>query len=268
MTDLHIMNTPAPRARGTVLIVHGLGEHCGRYARLAQELRDDNWSTILYDQRGHGRSPGPRGVIPSATSLLEDLATVIDRVKARPLVLFGHSMGGVVASRFVAEGLAERPAPWSRYVDALVLSSPALMRRLGRTDKLKLALGRLTPNTTVRNGLDSSKISHDPAVVQAYQSDALVHDRVSPRLVHFILDAGELVRERASRWRVPTLLLWAGDDALVDARGSELFAAATPHAIVETHSFPALYHELFNESEPGRGEVIKVLREWLGRAVK
>jgi len=268
MTDLHIMNTPAPHPRGTVLFVHGLGEHCGRYARLAQELRDERWSTIVYDQRGHGRSPGPRGVIPRTTSLLEELAGVIDLVKTRPLVLFGHSMGGLVAARFVAEGLAERPAAWCRYVDALVLSSPALMRQFGWKDRLKLALGRLTPNATVRNGLDSSKISHDPAVVQAYQSDALVHDRVSPRLVHFILDSGELVRERASQWRVPTLLLWAGADALVDARGSELFAAASPHAIVETHAFPELYHEIFNESEPGRGNVMKVLREWLGRVVK
>jgi alpha-beta hydrolase superfamily lysophospholipase len=249
---------------GTIVFVHGLGEHSGRYERLARELRADGWSTILYDQRGHGRTPGPRGALPHDTALLEDLATMLDQADVRPLVLFGHSMGGLVAARFVAEALSEHPASWSRNVDALVLSSPALSAKLKWTDRLKLAIGkRLAPDKVLRNGLDATKISHDPEVVRAYQSDPLVHDKVTPRLVSFILDGGELVREGASRWRVPTLLLWAGDDFLVDARGSEQFAATAPRDVVRSQVFPGLYHEIFNESEPGRGEVVAELRKWL-----
>ena len=249
---------------GTIVFVHGLGEHSGRYERLARELRADGWSTILYDQRGHGRTPGPRGALPHDAALLEDLATMLDKVDDRPLVLFGHSMGGLVAARFVAEGLSDHPASWSRNVDALVLSSPALSAKLKWTDRLKLAIGkRLAPDKVLRNGLDATKISHDPEVVRAYQTDPLVHDKVTPRLVSFILDGGELVRERAPRWRVPTLLLWAGDDFLVDARGSEQFAAAAPRDVVRARVFPGLYHEIFNESDPGRGEVVAELRKWL-----
>lgn len=268
MSDLHIVTGNVPNARGTVVIVHGMGEHSGRYARLSRELHEAGFSTVAYDQRGHGRSPGARGALPRMTALLEDLAAVIDGVERRPLVLFGHSMGGLVASRFVAEGLAEEPARWSRNVDALVLSSPALKRELQWLERLKLAAGRLTPNVQVPNGLDADRISHDPAVVRAYKEDPLNHDRVTPRLVNFILDSGKLVRERASRWRVPTLLLWAGADALVDPRGSEQFAAAAPREVVRSQVFPALYHEIFNETEPGRTEVMNALRAWLAAAVQ
>lgn len=249
--------------RGTILFVHGMGEHSGRYARLTGELRADGWETVTYDQYGHGRAPGRRGALPHTTKLLEDLAAQIDGVKTRPLVVFGHSMGGLVASRFVAEELAEQPAPWSRAVDRLVLSSPALKRKLQWVERIKLAAGRLTPDLQVPNGLDADKISHDPEVVRAYKEDPLNHDRVTPRLVRFILDGGKLVRERAPRWRVPTLLLWAGADALVDPRGSEEFAAAAPRDVVRSQVFPDLYHELFNEAEPGRTEVVSALRAWL-----
>lgn len=266
MTDLHITRESAAAPRGTIVFVHGLGEHSGRYARLAREVRERGWSTVAYDQRGHGRSPGRRGVLLRETVLLEDLAAVIDSVDVRPLVLFGHSMGGMVAARFVAEGLAERPAEWSREVDALVLSSPALAASLKWRDRVRLAIGRVVaPNLPVNNGLDATKISHDPRVVRDYQSDPLVHDRVTPRLVHFILAGGMLVRERASRWRVPTLLMWAGDDRLVDPKGSEQFAAAAPRDVVRARPFPSLYHEIFNELEPGRGEVVAELRRWLER---
>lgn len=264
MTAVVLSHDRVPAARGTIAFVHGLGEHSGRYRRLAAELRQDAWSTLTYDLHGHGRSPAKRGVVVSDTTLLEELAGMLDRVDRRPLVLFGHSMGGLIAARFVAEGLAERPAMWCRTVDALVLSSPALAPRLNWSERIRLAIGgRLTPDLAVRNGLDSSKISHDPEVVRAYQTDPLVHDRITPRLAKFVLESGKLVRERARLWEVPTLLLWAGDDALVDARGSEEFAAAAPRALVHAAMFPGLYHEIFNEAEPARTNVVTLLREWL-----
>jgi alpha-beta hydrolase superfamily lysophospholipase len=110
-------------ARARVLVVHGLGEHSGRYDALAQALNAAGFAVSGYDQRGHGRSPGPRGGIPAADSLCADLAAVIDTVQrldgAAP-VLLGHSMGGLVAARFVAESLVARPAAWARPVPRLV----------------------------------------------------------------------------------------------------------------------------------------------------
>src|SRR6478736_1990281 len=104
---------PSADARGTIVIVHGLGEHIGRYAHVASRLNASRWSVVGYDQRGHGASPGERGRITAPDDLLADLAAVIDDVRAEaggPLVLLGHSLGGLVASRFVAGGL-ESPRP-------------------------------------------------------------------------------------------------------------------------------------------------------------
>lgn len=255
-------------SRGTVVIAHGLGEHSGRYAHVAASLHDAGWSVATYDHAGHGRTAGPRGALPSSGALYEDLAAAIDaavrETEPARLILFGHSMGGAIAARFVAEGLARRPAPWSRAVDGLILTSPALAVFIPKKDRIAVkALRWLAPNLPRRNGLDATKISHDPAVVDAYRADPLVHDRVTPRLVHAIIEAGAHVRAVAAQWRVPTLLLWAGDDHLVDARGSAAFAAAAPQHVVETHAFPGLYHEILNEAEPARAEVFTTLHAWL-----
>ena len=122
-TRLHLQHWPAPgSAHGTVQIVHGLGEHIGRYAALAHALQRAGWNVAGHDHRGHGRSEGPRGAVPSASALLQDLATVIDSLRGPGRhVLLGHSMGGLVAARFVAESIAATPAPWWREVDGLVL---------------------------------------------------------------------------------------------------------------------------------------------------
>ena len=258
---LHLQHWPAAATRG-VLVVHGLGEHIGRYAQVAAQLNACGWQVYGYDQRGHGRSEGPRGGLQADDDLLHDLSAVVDAVRAvqsGPLVLLGHSMGGLVAARFVAGDGAE---PWSRPVEALVLSSPALDAGMSIVKKLLLAsLGRLAPNLAVGNGLKPEWISRDAAVVRAYVADPLVHDRVTPRLARFIVDGGEVVGARAEQWRVPTLLLYAGSDRCVAPAGSAGFAAAAPQAVVAAHEFRPLFHEIFNE--PEQAEVFGVLRDWL-----
>ena len=257
----------APAQAATVLIVHGLGEHAGRYATLGTELQQAGWNVVAYDQRGHGRSEGARGRIAQDDSLLCDLSRVIDRVRAdfpAPLVLLGHSLGGGLCARFVAEALAAQPASWSRPVDALVLSSPALALHMNAAQKALLALtGRWLPDLVVGNGIAPAGISRDPAVVAAYVADPLVHNRVSPRLVNAMRDAGRVAQAEASRWRTPTLLLWAGSDRLVDPAGAAAFAQAAPRQVVDAQEFPALFHEIFNE--PEREEVAQRLVEWLSR---
>lgn len=263
---LHLRHWPvAGPARGSVLIVHGLGEHIGRYAHVAERLNGWGWNVVGFDHRGHGRSAGALGRLNRDDDLLRDLALVIDAVRAQavgPLVLLGHSLGGLVAARFVAEQIAAQPAAWARPVDALVLSSPALDPGMNIVQKLMLAaIGPLAPNLAVGNGLNPEWISHDKAVVRAYVADPLVHDRIAARLARFIVDAGEFVRLCAARWRVPTLLMYAGRDRCVAPAGSRAFAAAAPKAVVNVHEFPAMFHEIFNE--PEQAEVFAVLGAWL-----
>jgi alpha-beta hydrolase superfamily lysophospholipase len=265
--QLHLRHWPATAAgRGQILIVHGLGEHIERYAHVAAALAAQGWDVHGWDHRGHGRSEGRRGDIPDPEALLRDTARVIDTVR-RPdarFALLGHSMGGLVAARFAAEALAPQPAAWSRPLDGLVLSSPALDAGLSAAQKLALALAEnLAPGLVVGNGLKPEWISRDPAVVQAYVADPLVHDRITARLTRFIVDAGERVIADAPRWVLPTLLMWAGADRCVAPRGSEAFAAAAPAQVVATRPWPALYHEIFNE--PEKAEVIGVLTDWLDR---
>jgi len=259
--QLQLQHWPAAAAR-SVLVVHGLGEHIGRYAHVAAQLNAWGWQVVGYDQRGHGRSEGPRGGLMADDDLLHDLAAVIDALRAAmpgPLVLLGHSMGGLVAARFIAGGA---DMSWPRPVDALVLSSPALDPGMSIPQKLLLAsLGRLTPNLAVGNGLKPEWISHDAQVVRNYVADPLVHDRITPRLARFIVDGGEAVAERADAWTVPTLLLYAGSDRCVSPAGSAGFAAAAPQAVVAAHEFRTAYHEIFNE--PEQADVFGVLHDWL-----
>jgi alpha-beta hydrolase superfamily lysophospholipase len=263
---LFVQHWPAPPpARGTVLIVHGLGEHILRYEHVARSLNAAGWNVVGHDHRGHGRSGGDKGALKDSDDLVRDLSVVIDTARAQypgPLVLLGHSLGGSIAARFVAEGLAASPAGWHRQVDALVLSSPAFDPGMNSAQKMMLSMAApLAPNLAVNNGLKPAWVSRDPAVVKAYQDDPLVHDRITPRLVQFILDAGELAIASAPKWKLPTLLMYAGSDKCVSPRGSEAFAKAAPKNVVTTREFAQLYHEIFNE--PEKAEVLEVLGNWL-----
>ena len=262
---LYVREWPHADARGTVLIVHGLGEHIGRYEHVAAHLLRTGHRVIGYDQRGHGLSQGARGRLRHTEDLLRDLARVIDAVRERhagPLLLLGHSMGGLVAARMVAGGLEPITPEWHREVDALLLSSPALDAGMSGAQKLLLSvLGPLAPNLAVGNGLKPDWVSRDPAVVKAYVDDPLVHDRITPRLARFIVDAGEFVRAHAAQWYLPTLLLYAGSDRCVAPGGSAAFAAAVPRGLLTAQAFAPLFHEIFNE--PEQAEVFAVLAAWL-----
>ena len=264
---LHTRLWPATApVRGQLLIVHGLGEHIERYAHVAAALNAQGWEVHGWDHRGHGKSEGRRGDIPDHDALLRDTARVIDTVRRRGerFVLLGHSLGGLVAARFAAEALLAQPAAWSRPLDGLVLSSPALDPGLNGGQKLALALAeKFAPGLAVGNGLKPAWISRDPAVVKAYANDPLVHDRITARMTRFIVDAGARVIADAPRWKLRTLLMWAGADRCVAPRGSEAFASAAPANVVATQPWPDLFHEIFNE--PEKAAVLTVLTDWLNR---
>lgn len=247
------------RQRGMVLLVHGLGEHAGRYDALAQRLNTWGFAVRGYDQYGHGESGGPRGGLTAPGRLVDDLADLVQSTRARlgpeqPLVVLGHSMGGLVAAVFAQAhpGL----------LDGLVLSSPAFATHATPVQRLLLrTLPRIAPDLRVANGLDTRWLSHDPAVEAAYRADPLVHDRISARLGQFITSGGASIVAAAAHWRVPTLLLYAGGDRLVNAAGSRAFAEAAPRDVVTSRCFDDAYHEIFNEADAQ--PVFDALQQWL-----
>lgn len=264
---LHLQRWPCTGpAHGTVQIVHGLGEHIGRYAALAQALNAAGWHVAGHDQRGHGLSEGPRGGIGRSQALLSDLSAVVDHLRGEGRhILLGHSLGGLVAARFVSETLSGgSTGRWTREVDGLVLSSPALDPGLSLAQRalLRLLLP-VAPKLGLGNGLKPKWLCRDPAVVRDYRADPLVHKRVTPQMVRFIVDEGRRVQSRAARWRTPTLLLWAGADRCVSPAGSRKFAAAAPREALSGQELPGLFHEIFNE--PERVRVIALLTQWLRR---
>ena len=261
---LHLNDWPAARPRARMLIVHGLGEHSGRYAELAGDLNAQGISVRGFDLRGHGRSQGKRGAVgkePECLShdTLELFHAYASQGEDLPF-LFGHSMGGLVAMHAVST-LGLRPR-------GLIASSPALASYAGRFDRLlSQVLVRVAPDLTVANGLPADKLSHAPHIGRGYLDDPDNHNRISARLAQYILEAGPEVVEAAPAWTVPTLLQIAGGDRLVDPAGARTFASAAPEHQVECHDYAGLYHELYNEAEPARSEVVADLVKWLEKGL-
>src|SRR3972149_3420307 len=193
---------PAGKARGTVGLAHGHGEHAGRYHHVARSFPEAGFVFLAFDLRGHGRSGGPRGHAPSYRQVLDDIGLILRLAPARPCLAYGHSMGG----QFVLNRALTDPAgidgvivtsPWLR----LAFPAPALKVFLGRT------LNGIFPAMTLPTGLEQAALSHDPAVVAAYAADPLVHDRISFRLGIDLLDGGERALAQAQALRLPVLLM-------------------------------------------------------------
>ncbi len=261
-TSLYVSDylLPLSAARGSIVIMHGIGEHSGRYRRLAECLNQLGWSVRCYDHRGHGRSGGKRGDVPNGTPLVQDAQIVIDdfaRRASRPPVLFGHSMGGLFAAHVALTGTVR--------LRGLVLSSPALALQLSGPQRLLLkAMLAMAPRTGVPNGLQTRYLSHDPAVIAAYKTDPLVHNRISARLLTAMLASVAYCQSRAPSLAFPLLLQVAGDDRLVDANGSRQFFAQVPPERATLKVYDGYYHEIFNERDPS--QPLDDLRAWLASA--
>jgi len=256
---------PGVPVTGSILLMHGLGEHAGRYAHVVHFFNRCGLLVRSYDHRGHGRSGGPRGDVPDQTALLRDAKLVLDDLSRQqqlrypelassaPL-LFGHSMGGLFAARFAVAGMSP--------LRGLILSSPGLALRLSRVQLgLLKMMSMLAPGLAVPNGLDVNHLSHDPAVAQAYGDDPLVHNKISARLLSSMLLAGKFALDQAHTLAIPTLLVIAGDDRIIDPDGSRRFFAALPPAIATLRDYDGMYHEIFNEI--GAERVFADVRRWL-----
>lgn len=258
-TALSVRDWPveaSPRA-GTVLVMHGLGEHGDRYAHVARFFNERGWWVRTYDHRGHGKSGGPRGDVPDSEALLRDAKVVMDDLVRRtgdtPLLL-GHSMGGLFAARYATAHLSP--------LRGLILSSPALALPLSGVQKALLGmLRRLAPGLGVNNGLKTRYLSHDPAVVSAYEKDPLVHSKISSRLLGAMVESVAFAQSHAGSLSLPTLMVVASDDRLVDASGSDAFYSNLAPGVGTIHRYPGFYHEIFNEIEAQR--VFDHIDTWL-----
>lgn len=248
---------PQDAASGGVILMHGLGEHGGRYARVVQFFNKLGLAVRTYDHRGHGRSGGSRGDVPDDDRILDDAKMVVDDFAtqfAAPPLLLGHSMGGLFAARFAVENRSP--------LRGLILSSPALGLPMSGGQKLlaKLLLA-IAPGLALPNGLERRFLSHDQKVVDAYNNDPLVHPKISARLLRCMIASIDIALAKASALHLPTLLVVAGDDHLVNPSGSQAFFDRLPPGVGTIHVYPQLYHEIFNEFEAER--VFGDLQTWL-----
>lgn len=250
---------PISQPRAIVCLIHGLGEHSGRYLHVAEHLTKAGFALLTMDLRGHGRSEGPRGHIPSMGSMLDDIGVLLSKAGSEyselPIFLYGHSMGGSLALNYV---IRRQPA-----IAGIIASAPALKlpSNLG-----KILVGQimnwLYPAFTVTNGVKSEHLSRSQQVVEAYRDDPLVHNRISARLGMWLYESGQWAMENADQCRVPVLLTHGTGDQVCLSEGSELFASRVSDDCT-LKLWEGLYHELHNE--PESGDTLGYMVEWLAQ---
>lgn len=247
----------AGRPWAHVLLVHGLGDHSGRYEHVGEQLAAAGLDTWAYDHRGNGGSGGRRGHVERWSQLHDDLAERLRAVRQvaadRPVVLYGHSMGSLIVLGYL---LTDRPRP-----DLVVVGSPALDSTLASWKKvLARVLGRVAPTLVIPNGIDGRTLSRDPAVAAKVRNDPACATGSTARFGAEGLAEQGRVRREYRGLTLPMLVLHGLDDGLVPARHSEILASL-PSA--ERRTYPGLRHELHNEPEGPQilDEVIAWLRE-------
>jgi len=259
---LFVEHRPLPDPRARVLLVHGYAEHRRRYAELVQRLEAVNLECHLFDLRGHGQSEGPRGHVPRFADYLDDLHRVLATLpRTLPLLLFGHSLGGLIALEYV------RNHPHA--VDALAVTSPYLgpAFRIPRTKAMLASLlSRLAPTLALPNGLDPRWVSRDPEVVRAYREDPLVFGTTTPRWFTEITAAQHTLFAHAPEIITPTAFLIAGSDRIADARIAPRLFERLRSTDKQLIVYDALHHEVLNELRDVREIVIHDLISWLSRS--
>jgi alpha-beta hydrolase superfamily lysophospholipase len=229
----------AADAHTVVVIVHGLGEHSGRYEHVARQLVEAGITTVGYDHRGFGESAGVRGHVDRFSQFLDDLEDQLAEVRALglPTVVLGHSLGGLVAASYAVSG---RPRP-----DRLVLSAPLLDVDASALVRSVTALvSRLAPTSAVTPPFGIDELATDPRVGAHYAADPLVVRRMTARLAAEVVAEVARVRARHDRLAIPTLVLHGADDTMVKPAASEAFGSLPT---VERRIFPGLRHEILNE---------------------
>lgn len=244
--------------KGLVILVHGFGEHSGRYlTNVVPALLDCGLAVVAYDNIGHGKSGGKRGHCPSYAALMDILDEVIIKAEHlfpdKPLFLYGHSMGGNLVLNYA---LRRKPR-----VTGIVATSPYL-RLAFEPPKWKMLLGRgllnIFPSLTMPSGLDPEGIARIPEEVEKYRADPLVHDKVSPMYSFPVIDAGQWAIAHSEDLIPETLLLHGSSDPIIDYHGTEEFHQNAKST--ELRIFEGGYHELHNDL--CANEMLQTVQNW------
>ncbi len=253
---------PEPPVKAVLLVIHGLGEHCGRYAGLADYFVPLGYAVYGFDHIGHGRSDGERQYVESFQALIDTLGgffeIVLNREGDAPLFLLSHSMGGLVAAQYLlGQGAGVAGAIFSApLIKVSAVVHPGI---IGLVNGLSV----IAPKFRLWQ-IDCNGISRDPAVIEAYKKDRLVyHGKCTARMSAALLKAMLRVQAQAHSITLPFIVLQGSADRIVDPGGAAWLyeKAGSKHKTLKI--YPGLYHEVFNE--PERGVVLKNVRDWLGR---
>lgn len=237
--------SPQQASDKTIMMVHGLGEHCGRYERWAELFVQHNYNFIAIDLRGHGKSEGKRGHAKSLSRLLDDMDVLYNQAKeifpGSRLILYGHSMGG----NLVLNHVIRRNFP----IDALISTSPWLKLANPPSDLLISIVGglkKLFPGLQIPNGLNAEDISHDPEVVRMYEKDPLNHNKISLKLFSEITEGGNHALRNIYKINSPFLIMHGTGDRITSAKASENYVLNT-NKRTKLKLWEGQYHELHNE---------------------
>lgn len=252
---------PEGEVKATLAIVHGHGEHSGRYSNVVDWFVPRGYAVYAFDLRGHGRSAGPRGHVERWDEFREDvsafLALVREREPGQPLFLMGHSMGGLIVLEYVLH--------YPQGLTGVIASGP-LLSQPGISPfliKLSRVLSSLAPRLALKTGLDATALSRDPAIVEAYVNDPLVHSFATARLGTELAKAVEWTQTHAADLALPCLIVHGGDDRICLPEGSRVFFENIAFADKERQVYEGYYHEVFNEV--GKEQVFAAVEAWMER---
>ncbi|MDW7674923.1 MAG: alpha/beta hydrolase [Bacillota bacterium] len=249
---------PNEKLTGVICLVHGLGEHSGRYHHVAEAIARAGYGVLAIDLRGHGQSAGKRGYTPSYDALMQDVdclrAAAAKEFPTCPCYLYGHSMGGNLVLNYALR--------YKKELAGVIATSPWLKLSF-EPSSIKLLVGhimdKIYPGFIQENGLNAKFLSHDDEAVVKYLNDPLVHNKISARLFISVHAAGQWAIDNAKALELPVLLLHGAGDKITDVAGSNLFAQQARNCTFKVWSH--LYHELHNEIE--KEEVINTIIGWL-----
>lgn len=257
--QLFVRENIPPQYRGIICIVHGFGEHGGRYTHVADFFNKQGYAVLAIDNRGHGKTEGKRGHTPSFDSYLDDIDVFLTDTKQRlkdvPMFLYGHSMGGNLTLNYV---IRRKPT----ILRGLVVTGPWI--RLAFEPKpIMITMGKIMrsilPTFTQDSGLNADHVSRDKEVVEAYKDDPLVHSKITASAGMSMTDSAAFLNTYSGEMPIPTFILHGTDDKLIAQAASEEFAQRVKN--VDYKKWVGLYHEIHND--PEKLEVLNDVLVWL-----